>query len=96
MRQSYVYIMASCRNGTLYIGVTSDLIKRVWEHRNSLVKSFTKRNEVCDLVYYEIHFDIEEAIKREKNLKAWKRNWKLRLIEKMNPGWEDLFEKIVK
>ena len=91
---SYVYILASKQNGTLYIGVTSDLIKRVWEHKNKLVVGFAAQHNVNKLVYYEQHSDILEAIKREKTLKKWLRKWKLRLIEKNNPHWTDLYEDI--
>ena len=89
-----VYILASKRNGTLYIGVTSDLIKRVWEHKNDLVQGFTRRYGVHQLVWYELHDTMESAIQREKRLKEWKRNWKLQLIESMNPDWEDLYHRI--
>jgi putative endonuclease len=81
----YVYIMASQRNGTLYIGVTNNLIKRVYEHKSDLVDGFTKKYDVHKLVYYEQTDDVKSAIEREKCLKKWKRQWKLRLIEKMNP-----------
>jgi len=94
-RQPAVYIPASKRNGTLYIGVTSDLVKRVWEHRNGLVEGFSKRYGVHRLVWYEPHGSMESAIQREKRLKEWKRSWKIRLVEKINPGWEDLYSKIV-
>lgn len=92
--QSYVYILASDQNGTLYIGVTSHLIKRVYEHRNNLVKGFTKKYQVHKLVYYEVSEDIESAFEREKQLKRWKRQWKIEVIEKVNPYWEDLYEKL--
>ena len=94
-RQPAVYIPASKRNGTLHIGVTSDLVKRVWEHRNGLVEGFSKRYGVHRLVWYEPHGSVESAIQREKRLKEWKRSWKIRLVEKINPGWEDLYSKIV-
>ncbi len=87
--------MASKRNGTLYIGVTSDLIKRVWEHKNDLVEGFTKRYGVHHLVWYELHETMEAAIRRERQMKEWKRKWKLELIEKMNPTWKDLYNDIV-
>ena len=93
-KQPAVYILASKRNGTLYVGVTSDLVKRVWEHRNNLLEGFTKRYGVHDLVWYEMHEDMESAIQREKRLKEWKRKWKLQLIERTNPKWEDLYERI--
>ncbi len=81
----YVYILASKRNGTLYIGVSSDMVKRVWEHKNKLVEGFTKRYGVDKLVYYEQFQEVESAIKREKRLKNYNRKWKLELIEKFNP-----------
>ena len=94
MREYYLYIMASGRNGTLYIGITSDLIKRVWEHKTYVVKGFTSKYNVTQLVYYEIYEDVNEAIEREKNMKAWKRKWKLRVIEEVNPNWDDLCDEI--
>jgi putative endonuclease len=93
-KYSYVYILASQRNGTLYIGVTSDLIRRIYEHKNGLVEGFTKKYNVTLLVYYETFGNIEEAIKREKVLKKWNRDWKLELIESRNPGWRDLYSEI--
>lgn len=89
--QPCVYILASKRNGTLYIGVTSDLVKRVWEHKSNLVEGFTKKYKVHDLVWYEMHDTMETAINREKQLKEWKRQWKIALIEKANPYWNDLY-----
>ena len=94
-KQPAVYILASKRNGTLYIGVTSDLAKRVWQHRNDAVDGFTKRYSVHQLVWYELHETMESAIEREKTLKNWKRVWKLELIENSNPSWQDLYETIV-
>lgn len=94
-KQPAVYILASKRNGTLYVGVTSDLVKRVREHRNSLVEGFTKRYGVYQLVWYELHESMNSAIQREKRLKDWKRKWKVHLIEKYNPDWEDLYPMIV-
>ena len=93
--QPCVYILASERNGTLYIGVTSELVKRVWEHKNDFVEAFTRRYGVHRLVWYEIHETMESAITREKSLKAWKRAWKLVLIENENPQWMDLYEKLI-
>ena len=90
-----VYILASQPNGTLYIGVTSHLIKRIWEHKNDLVDGFTKKYHIHTLVWYELHDDIKSAIQREKQLKKWNREWKFRLIHKMNPAWDDLYETIV-
>jgi putative endonuclease len=94
-KQPAVYIMTNKRNGTLYIGVTSDLIKRVWEHKNNLVEGFTKRYGLHQLVWYELHETMESAIQREKRLKDWKRKWKLELIEGTNPNWQDLYDGIV-
>ncbi|MBM3484204.1 MAG: GIY-YIG nuclease family protein [Alphaproteobacteria bacterium] len=91
MNSAYVYIMASRRNGTLYVGVTSDLVKRVYEHREGLVAGFTKRYGVKRLVYYETHDSIRSAIQRESTMKHWSRGWKLALIERDNPEWKDLF-----
>ena len=90
-KQPCVYILASDRNGTLYVGVTSDLIKRVWEHQHELVPGFTKRYSVHDLVWYKLHDSMESAIAREKTIKEWKRRWKLELIERENPEWKDLY-----
>ena len=95
MKQYYVYILSSKRNGTLYISVTNDLIKRIYEHKNDLVDGFTKQYQVHSLVYFEIHTNINEAIKREKSMKKWLRKWKLELIEKNNPNWIDLYELLV-
>jgi putative endonuclease len=91
-----VYILASKRNGTLYIGVTSNLPKRVWEHREGLVDGFSKEYSVKNLVWYEVHGDAISAITREKQLKKWNRIWKHSLIEKANPEWKDLFAEICK
>ena len=88
----YVYILASKRNGTLYIGVTNDLARRVWEHREGLVEGFTKKYGVKVLVYYEMFGDIGLAIAREKRLKRYKREWKMNLIEQNNADWRDLYE----
>jgi putative endonuclease len=94
-KQPAVYILASKRNGTLYIGLTSDLVKRIWEHKNNMVQGFTKRYRVHQLVWYELHESMESAIEREKRLKEWKRQWKLKLIERTNPKWQDLYYTIV-
>jgi putative endonuclease len=94
-KQPAVYILSSRKNGTLYVGVTSDLVQRVWEHRNDLVEGFTKRYGVHQLVWYELHESMDSAIKREKRLKDWKRKWKVQLIEKMNADWEDLYPSII-
>jgi putative endonuclease len=91
VKQPCVYILASSRNGTLYVGVTSDLRKRVWEHKNNLVEGFTKRYGVHVLVWYELHDTMGSAITREKAIKEWKRQWKLQMIEQGNPTWRDLY-----
>ena len=93
-KRGYVYLLASQRNGTLYIGVTSDLIQRVWQHKQSLIPGFTKKYHVHQLVYYEVYDDIRDAILREKRLKKWRRDWKLELIEAENPEWTDLYEQL--
>lgn len=95
MKKYYIYILASRKNGTLYIGVTSDLIKRIYQHKNKQVEGFTKKYSVGRLVYYEITDSPEEAIRRENRLKSWKREWKIYLIEKDNPEWKDLYEDII-
>lgn len=92
MKQPAVYILASKRNGTLYIGVTSNLHGRVWEHKNNVVEGFTKKYSVHMLVYYELHAYMATAIRREKQIKKWNRAWKLQLIEEKNPNWHDLTE----
>jgi putative endonuclease len=94
-KQPCVYILASKRNGTLYIGVTSGLINRIWQHKNNLVEGFSQKYNVHLLVYYEFHETMENAIIREKRLKNWKRSWKLDLIEKDNPDWKDLYFDII-
>jgi putative endonuclease len=86
--------MASQRNGTIYIGVTSDLRKRVWEHKEQKQEGFTKKYKVNQLVWYEIYEDMSQAILKEKQLKKWERNWKLRMIEDMNPTWQDLYNSL--
>ncbi len=91
----YVYIMSSGRNGTLYIGVTNDLKRRTYEHRNNLVKGFTEKYSVHDLIYFEQFEDIEQAILREKQMKKWNRYWKIKLINKLNPERVDLYREIV-
>jgi len=89
-----VYLLASQRNGTLYIGVTSNLIQRIWQHREGLAEGFTKKYRVKTLVWYELHTTMESAIAREKALKKWNRDWKLKLIEQTNPQWLDLWPEI--
>jgi putative endonuclease len=93
-KQYFVYILASRKNGTLYIGITNDLLKRVYEHKNNLADGFTKKYSVHNLVYYEIHNDASYAITREKQLKKWNRQWKIELIEKTNPDWKDLYDNL--
>ena len=93
-KQPAVYILASRRNGTLYIGVTSNLPARIWQHRNELIEGFTRTYAVHTLVYYELHPTMTQAITREKQLKKWKRAWKLELIEQRNPDWNDLWDEI--
>ena len=95
MKKSFVYILANKRNGTLYIGVTSDLIKRIWQHKNKVVDGFSEKYETSMLVYYESCEDITAAIQREKRIKKWERLWKLRLIEEANPNWRDLYSEII-
>ena len=92
MEGGWVYIMTNRPNSTLYVGVTSDLARRAWEHRESLVPGFTKRYALKRLVYQEWHDDIRDAIQRETLMKHWARAWKVRLILRVNPGWDDLFE----
>jgi len=94
-KQPAVYILASGYNGTLYIGVTSNLIQRIWQHKNDLVEGFTGKYGVHSLVYFELHGDMQTAIQREKQLKKWNRQWKIALIEKVNPMWRDLWEGLV-
>jgi putative endonuclease len=93
-RSYYVYILASRIGGTLYIGVTNDLVRRIFEHKSKFVESFTEKDDVAKLVYFELFDDPENAIKREKRLKKWPRAWKISLIEKDNPGWNDLYPAI--
>ena len=94
MKFSYVYVVTNKRRGVLYIGVTTDLVRRISEHRQSLIPGFSKRYNLTRLVWYEIHEDVRAAIRREKNLKRWYREWKIALIEKSNPEWRDLFEEM--
>jgi putative endonuclease len=93
-KQPAVYIVASKRNGTLYTGVTSNIVKRIWEHKNNLIEGFTKKYNIHRLIYFELHNDMSNAITREKQIKKWRRAWKLRLIEEHNPEWRDLWEDI--
>jgi putative endonuclease len=94
-KTGYTYIITNKKNGTLYIGVTSNLVKRIYEHKQKVVSGFSKQYNLDKLVYYEIHDTIELAIQREKQLKNWHRQWKIELIEKNNPNWNDLYESIV-
>lgn len=91
----YVYILASCRNGTFYVGVTNDLVRRIYEHREGLIEGFTKRYGVTMLVYFEQHNDVETAIRREKSMKRWGRKKKMAAIEAINPNWDDLYASIL-
>jgi len=95
MHGGWVYILASAANGILYVGVTNDLVRRTYEHRNGLVPGFTKKYGVKLLVYFERYEDIQTAIQREHNIKHWSRTWKVRLILKDNPEWKDLYDTIV-
>jgi putative endonuclease len=94
-RQYHVYILASKPNGTLYVGVTNNIARRVWQHKQGLVEGFTKKYSVDKLVYCEAFAQPQEAIQREKRLKKWNRAWKIQLIESTNPGWKDLYETVM-
>ncbi len=94
-RQPSVYILSSKRNGTLYTGVTSNLIKRIWQHKNHAIEGFTKKYSIHFLVWYELHETMESAIQKEKNIKDWKRARKLKLIEEKNPVWDDLYNELL-
>jgi putative endonuclease len=96
MKEYYVYILASRKNGALYVGVMSDLLKRIYEHKNNFIEGFTKKYNIHNLVYYEQTNSIEEAILREKRIKKWKRQWKINLIEGFNFEWKDLYNKLIK
>ena len=93
--QPATYMMASARNGTLYVGVTSNLVQRIWQHREGAIEGFTRQHSIKTLVWYELHDEMHGAIAREKNMKEWKRAWKIALIEKGNPSWRDLFDEII-
>ncbi len=95
MKQFFVYMLSNKRNGTLYTSVSSDLIKRVYEHKNNLADGFTKKYDVHRLIWYEIHKTAETAITREKQIKKWNRKWKLELIEEGNPDWKDLYDELM-
>ncbi len=95
MKKYYIYILASKRNGTLYIGITNHIARGIYEHRNNLVEGFTKKYGVHRLVYVEVYHDVRDALKREKKLKKWNRAWKIVLIEKENPEWSDLYETLI-
>jgi putative endonuclease len=90
----YVYILASRRNGTLYIGMTDDLVRRAWQHREGVIAGFTKQYGVKVLVWYEEHSSRESAFERERRMKKWNRSWKIRMIESFNPQWRDLYDQI--
>ena len=94
-KQPAVYILANRRNGALYTGVTSNLPARVWQHRNDVTEGFTKKYDVHTLVYFELHDEMASAISREKQIKNWQRKWKVKLIEKQNPTWRDLYDDLV-
>jgi putative endonuclease len=93
-KKFYVYILTAARNSTFYVGVTSDLPRRTWEHKNEMAEGFTKKYAIKMLVYYETFDDAENAFRREKRLKKWPRAWKMKVIEQMNPDWKDLYETI--
>jgi len=95
MKEYYTYILANKKNGTLYVGVTNDLVNRIYEHKQNFIEGFTKKYNVHVLVYYEVHKDIQEAITREKQIKKWNRSWKISLIEEMNSEWRDLYFEII-
>ncbi|HEV2567316.1 MAG TPA: GIY-YIG nuclease family protein [Sphingomonas sp.] len=94
-KPGYVYIMTNKRNGTLYIGVTSDLVQRVWQHREGLIEGFTNKYGLKCLVWFEGHADIQDARARELQMKEWRRAWKIKRIEEMNPTWDDLYESLI-
>ncbi|MBR9987507.1 MAG: GIY-YIG nuclease family protein [Desulfosarcina sp.] len=94
-KQYYIYIICNKRNGTLYTGVTSNLIKRIWQHKNEAVEGFTKQYSLKRLVHFEQYQDVKEAILREKRIKKWNRQWKINLIEQNNPNWDDLYQQMV-
>jgi putative endonuclease len=96
MRSSFVYILASERNGTLYVGFTSDLLQRIYAHKNDVVEGFTKKYGVHKLVYFEVCDDYDAGLQREKQIKEWKREWKIELIEKTNPLWQDLWDETLR
>ncbi|WP_211251243.1 GIY-YIG nuclease family protein [Deefgea rivuli] len=95
IKQPCVYLLCNQRNGTLYVGVTSNLVQRIWQHKEGLAEGFSKKYSLKTLIWYEQHATMESAIAREKAIKEWKRAWKLTLIEKMNPDWRDLYPDIV-
>ena len=95
MKTYYVYILASKRNGTLYIGMTNDLLRRIYEHKQGIIEGFTKKYNVNKLVYFEETNDVNVAIERERQLKKWNRKWKIELIEKQNSVWNDLYQKLL-
>ena len=94
-KSSYIYILANRRYGTIYTGVTVDLVKRTWQHKDGFVEGFAKQHSIKQLVWYEVHEDLHAAIKREKQIKKWNRVWKIRLIQEQNPQWRDLYPEVV-
>jgi len=94
-KRGYTYILASQKNGTLYIGITSELVKRIWQHKNNIADGFTRKYAVHRLVYFDVFEDISDAVSREKQLKRWHRQWKLNLIEQQNPDWRDLYPQLL-
>ena len=95
MGKAFVYMLASRRDGAIYVGVSSDIVKRIWEHKENLIDSHTKKYDIKRLVYYEEHISIENAILREKQMKKWYRQWKVQLIEGINPDWNDLYQELL-
>ena len=93
-RAFYVYIMTNCPYGTLYVGITNDLVRRAWEHRHGMIEGFTKEHALHRLVWYEVHSTAYDAITRERRIKEWRRDWKVNLIQSLNPAWDDLFETV--
>ena len=95
MKKGYVYILTNPKNTVLYIGVTSNLVKRIWQHKNKSIDGFSKKYNLTKLIYFEIFESIDEAILREKRMKKWRRNWKENLINQTNPNWNDLYKEII-
>ncbi len=95
METYYVYILTNKKRGVFYVGVTRDLIKRIWQHKNRMGQGFTSKYNLHNLVYFELYQEVTDAIQREKRLKRWKRSWKIKLIEKANPRWQDLYSSLL-